>query len=483
MTPAMAGLLSSNGCIAIPQEILDPNYKSPTFRIKNWSPPSSTPSTKASSCSSHSASSLSTTPLGSPQVSLESGHGSDGAVEPLSSFRFNFTSQRFHAAVQASLDKSRPSTGPSTAPTTTTTCNSNTAKNRGAGLDSLQSSISTEAVPHPANNHNNSNKTGGLDVQKSAACPELRLSENDHSVPSMSRVVVDNKDKVIEEKECLNAHPPPLPLPHGRSATTPAEIKIESRIRDERGVVAKDDKLRGQNPGTSSTALVNAKKTTAVDVKEPSQPTLASKESMPVEEKIHLCTDSLETPNKESLLAKSSTASLLAHPERDATGVVQKPARQLTPPRSVESSSSLSSLSSSPPSFSKGDIQKSAPVSPFPRSTTSESTLAQSTSSMSPVYKHAPTNATATTTNTTKSNLSSINSPLYKVLSCSALESTTTKSHSTTSTPVSAQSPFLSLPGTKTAPSSPKAPVGLGPIMSLRSYPWDAALGHRVLIR
>ncbi|KAF9117033.1 hypothetical protein BGX27_005583 [Mortierella sp. AM989] len=33
---------------AIPQEILDPNYKSPTFRIKSWNPPSSNPSAPVS---------------------------------------------------------------------------------------------------------------------------------------------------------------------------------------------------------------------------------------------------------------------------------------------------------------------------------------------------------------------------------------------------------------------------------------------------
>ncbi|KAG0299974.1 hypothetical protein BGZ97_003455 [Linnemannia gamsii] len=45
---------TANSTFAIPQEILDPNYKSPTFRIKSWSPASSsltnhTPATTASS--------------------------------------------------------------------------------------------------------------------------------------------------------------------------------------------------------------------------------------------------------------------------------------------------------------------------------------------------------------------------------------------------------------------------------------------------
>ncbi|KAF9294558.1 hypothetical protein BGZ88_003684 [Linnemannia elongata] len=50
---------TANSTFAIPQEILDPNYKSPTFRIKSWNPASSAPSTN------HSPAASSFTPIAS----------------------------------------------------------------------------------------------------------------------------------------------------------------------------------------------------------------------------------------------------------------------------------------------------------------------------------------------------------------------------------------------------------------------------------
>ncbi|KAF9080895.1 hypothetical protein BGX23_001544, partial [Mortierella sp. AD031] len=74
--PARAS--TANSTFAIPQEILDPNYRSPTFRIKSWKPASSLTNNSNSSASS-SSSSPSFTPASSrlSLSSVGSGSGED----------------------------------------------------------------------------------------------------------------------------------------------------------------------------------------------------------------------------------------------------------------------------------------------------------------------------------------------------------------------------------------------------------------------
>ncbi|KAG0334896.1 hypothetical protein BG000_007947, partial [Podila horticola] len=103
-------------CFVIPQEILDPNYRSPTFRIKSWTPPPSASvadmvAIKKRSLDSHGHS-------GEVNVQksgrLDTTEGQDPPQDPVPVptvaspapaplFQFNFTSQRFKAAVEASM--------------------------------------------------------------------------------------------------------------------------------------------------------------------------------------------------------------------------------------------------------------------------------------------------------------------------------------------------------------------------------------------
>ncbi|KAG0205210.1 hypothetical protein BGX28_003147 [Mortierella sp. GBA30] len=128
-----------NSTFAIPQEILDPNYRSPTFRIKSGNPPPSTSSSTSSSSKSHSSTSLVSTDRNQDEMHLEQSKRTlDGGTTansindpgiaagscseeqqaiqstvptlpsssspvPPPSFQFNFTSERFKAVVQASM--------------------------------------------------------------------------------------------------------------------------------------------------------------------------------------------------------------------------------------------------------------------------------------------------------------------------------------------------------------------------------------------
>ncbi|KAG0084082.1 hypothetical protein BGZ92_010213 [Podila epicladia] len=108
---------TASACLVIPQEILDPNYRSPTFRIKSWTPPPSAlasdkvPATKKLSLDDH---------IHSDEVNfqksgrLDATEGHDllqkdtpapveAAPAPVPLFQFNFTSERFKAAVEASM--------------------------------------------------------------------------------------------------------------------------------------------------------------------------------------------------------------------------------------------------------------------------------------------------------------------------------------------------------------------------------------------
>ncbi|KAF9314626.1 hypothetical protein BG003_003963 [Podila horticola] len=103
-------------CFVIPQEILDPNYRSPTFRIKSWTPPPSASvadmvAIKKRNLDGHGHS-------GEVNVQksgrLDTTEGQDPPQDPVPVptvaspapaplFQFNFTSQRFKAAVEASM--------------------------------------------------------------------------------------------------------------------------------------------------------------------------------------------------------------------------------------------------------------------------------------------------------------------------------------------------------------------------------------------
>ncbi|KAG0267431.1 hypothetical protein BG011_005716 [Mortierella polycephala] len=126
---------TANSTFAIPQEILDPSYRSPTFRIKSWNPPES--STRPASAPVPAA----LDGWSKPEVPKESSESAieismvkcpqpvrqQGAVDSIATdanemtpgeetapmqqttqtpiFQLSFTSQRFMAAVQANLEK------------------------------------------------------------------------------------------------------------------------------------------------------------------------------------------------------------------------------------------------------------------------------------------------------------------------------------------------------------------------------------------
>ncbi|KAF9173176.1 hypothetical protein BGX21_008348 [Mortierella sp. AD011] len=137
---------------SIPQEILDPNYKSPTFRIKSWDPPSERSSTLApllaevpkmgsektsplrrevlgrwtdaearletvtkssflrSSADQHEVGVVATTPKVAQHQKNTCEAAFPCSVSPTEKvsntpFQFSFTSQRFRAAVEASIEK------------------------------------------------------------------------------------------------------------------------------------------------------------------------------------------------------------------------------------------------------------------------------------------------------------------------------------------------------------------------------------------
>ncbi|KAF9192354.1 hypothetical protein BGZ51_005747 [Haplosporangium sp. Z 767] len=125
---------TANSTFAIPQEILDPSYRSPTFRIKSWNPPGS--STRPASApmptaldgwskpevpkeSSEPAVKTSTVKCPQPvqqqdidNIATDANEMTPGEetapaqqMTQTPVFQFNFTSQRFMAAVQASLEK------------------------------------------------------------------------------------------------------------------------------------------------------------------------------------------------------------------------------------------------------------------------------------------------------------------------------------------------------------------------------------------
>ncbi|CAO3568159.1 unnamed protein product [Mortierella alpina] len=130
---------TTNSTFAIPQEILDPNYRSPTFRIKSWNPPASltrqdlaavgvrtldggrkegtSPFTGLTTAEPESGGQSDATldqhssqqgAVTSAAAAAAAGAGAamepdrtDAVTTPAPSFRFNFTSERFKAAVQA----------------------------------------------------------------------------------------------------------------------------------------------------------------------------------------------------------------------------------------------------------------------------------------------------------------------------------------------------------------------------------------------
>ncbi|KAF9295955.1 hypothetical protein BGZ74_010533 [Mortierella antarctica] len=107
---------TTSACLAIPQEILDPNYRSPTFRIKSWTPPPSAPvsdmvaATKKLSLDDHSHSGgVNVQKSGRLDATEEQDLLQGDAPAPVAApapaplFQFNFTSQRFKAAVEATM--------------------------------------------------------------------------------------------------------------------------------------------------------------------------------------------------------------------------------------------------------------------------------------------------------------------------------------------------------------------------------------------
>lgn len=107
---------TTSTCLVIPPEILDPNYRSPTFRIKSWTPPPSAP-TSLEMMTAAKKLSLDDRNSGDEVNVQKSGRlnvieGQDPqeppvlvvvAPAPAPLFQFNFTSQRFKAAVEASM--------------------------------------------------------------------------------------------------------------------------------------------------------------------------------------------------------------------------------------------------------------------------------------------------------------------------------------------------------------------------------------------
>ncbi|KAG0029065.1 hypothetical protein BGZ82_008146 [Podila clonocystis] len=102
-------------CFVIPQEILDPSYRSPTFRIKSWTPPPSATesdmvATKMMSLDGHGHSGEVNVQKSGRFEATEGQNLSEedaripvAAPAPAPLFQFNFTSQRFKAAVEASM--------------------------------------------------------------------------------------------------------------------------------------------------------------------------------------------------------------------------------------------------------------------------------------------------------------------------------------------------------------------------------------------
>ncbi|KAG0031208.1 hypothetical protein BGZ81_001634 [Podila clonocystis] len=102
-------------CFVIPQEILDPSYRSPTFRIKSWTPPPSATESDMVATKTLSLDGHGHNVEANVQKSgrFEATEGQDlpeedaptpvAAPAPAPLFQFNFTSQRFKAAVEASM--------------------------------------------------------------------------------------------------------------------------------------------------------------------------------------------------------------------------------------------------------------------------------------------------------------------------------------------------------------------------------------------
>ncbi|KAG0241085.1 hypothetical protein BGX31_001453 [Mortierella sp. GBA43] len=270
---------SAQSTFAIPQEILDPSYKSPTFRIKSWNPPAglvpltadTTPAPTPGNNASESLGSKETSHLNDgkqpfegwtlsqqqgesveksslwtasdqqevaiPQAGQQGNtreQGSMRRIPPSSTpLQFSFTSDRFRAVVEASLKKA---TAPSTAERT---------------VDQIDRK--TEVQP-PVEAR----------VQQTVVCPELRVNEllmedksalNDHvqggqvSDQSSTKIPSADHGDVTIVADALASMLSKAILPHSSSPTIhDTNHPIDSSDKD----IQKSAPMSPQTPGDSS---------------------------------------------------------------------------------------------------------------------------------------------------------------------------------------------------------------------------------------
>ncbi|KAI9232024.1 MAG: hypothetical protein BYD32DRAFT_491548 [Podila humilis] len=156
---------TTSACFVIPPEILDPSYRSPTFRIKSWTPPPSAPissdmeaaTMKLSLDDSNSGDEASVQKSGRLYV-IEGQDPQEPPVPvveapaPAPLFQFNFTSQRFKDAVEASMMaktiKTEEVPVPERTVQKTAECSDANSGSVGASTISLPEEVMSEASSH-----------------------------------------------------------------------------------------------------------------------------------------------------------------------------------------------------------------------------------------------------------------------------------------------------------------------------------------------
>ncbi|KAF8981920.1 hypothetical protein BGZ46_002082 [Entomortierella lignicola] len=281
---------------AIPQEILDPNYKSPTFRIKSWNPPSPHPSAltplpvqvdtsgleRMSQPAKQTLDDWTVTTETQPETVTKSsllkasvdqyeldGRCDDKAPAPMAEqqrntcetasvydasspvektpnvpFRFSFTSERFRAAVEASIEKT---TAAEISP-----CSSAVVE------DSHKDEV--DQTPLDAVVTTNS-------ILQSAICPELKIDEEPHSddptISVISREVDTDAVRVGTSANIISA-------PSSNSSTP-----ISASFQSVPITITLDEEIQTQEGDDAAGTLVS--KFTEMDLASPLSPKLDSK--------------------------------------------------------------------------------------------------------------------------------------------------------------------------------------------------------------
>ncbi|KAF9345551.1 hypothetical protein BGX26_003009 [Mortierella sp. AD094] len=299
-TPVRASTHSTT--FAIPQEILDPNYKSPTFKIKSWDPPSSHSSALApfpaevlklgsdrtsqlkkqaldywaaieaqpetvtkssflrSSVDQHEVDgrhdAVAPVPMAAQQQKNTCETASPCGVSPTEQvsntpFRFSFTSQRFRAAVEASIEK------------TTVVADA-----------SPRVSVVTETSSHKDEmDQTLDGVTTKNSILQSALCPDLKAEEEEEEEGSLSDSTTASNAEVEEADVVKIDTLAKIIITSSSSSSTPIFAEFQSLPI----AVVTEEETQGQSDDNTMTAATLVSKITEMALAGSTSPKLDSK--------------------------------------------------------------------------------------------------------------------------------------------------------------------------------------------------------------